>query len=171
VSSQRLPLTALRAALAAASLLTTAFAQAPSPRTPAASDPTRSSTVTLSPFEVMADASNTYQALNTSSLTGTNRSLDRLPITAEIFNAQMMSDLATSDVTALLTKHFTGIGLPDNETSNASGLQSGDVLSMPPKAVGELVVHRDERLALKPLGKGRFALPAGQTVNFELKNS
>lgn len=72
----------------------------------------------------------TYQALNTSSLSGTNRSLDRLPITAEIFNAQMMSDLATSDVTALLTKSFTGIGLPDNGTSNATGLQSGDALSM-----------------------------------------
>jgi len=86
--------------------------------------------VTLSPFEVAADAMDTYQALNTSSLSGTNRSLDRLPITAEIFNAQMLSDLATSDVTALLTKSFTGIGMPDNGTSNASGLQSGDSISM-----------------------------------------
>jgi hypothetical protein len=42
---------------------------------------------------------------------------------------------------------------------------------VPPNAAGELVVHPDERLALKPLGKGRFALPAGQTVNLELKNS
>ncbi|MSU73086.1 MAG: hypothetical protein EXS43_12225 [Opitutus sp.] len=121
---------ALRAAAAVALLLTGAFAQTPSPGAPAATDPTKSQTVTLSPFEVTADPSDTYQALNTSSVTGTNRSLDRLPITAEIFNAQMMSDLATSDVTALLTKHFTGIGLPDNGTSNASGLQSGDVLSM-----------------------------------------
>ena len=123
-------LSALRAAAAAALLLASAFAQSQSPGTPSASDPTKSQTVTLSPFEVTADASDTYQALNTSSLTGTNRSLDRLPITAEIFNAQMMSDLATSDVTALLTKHFTGIGLPDNGTSNSGGLQSGDALSM-----------------------------------------
>jgi outer membrane receptor for ferric coprogen and ferric-rhodotorulic acid len=86
--------------------------------------------VKLNPFEVIADPMDTYQALNTSSLSGTNRSLDRLPITAEIFNAQMLSDLATSDVTTLLTRNFTGIGLPDNGTSNASGLQSGDALSM-----------------------------------------
>lgn len=44
-------------------------------------------------------------------------------------------------------------------------------LTLPPGAAGELVVHPDERLALKPHGKGRFALPAGQTVNIELKHT
>ena len=38
-------------------------------------------TVVLSPFAVIADPSDSYQALNTSSLTGTNRSLEKLPIT------------------------------------------------------------------------------------------
>jgi outer membrane receptor for ferric coprogen and ferric-rhodotorulic acid len=120
-------LVATALALAAAS---PAFAQR---QTSGGADSERSAasdSVALSPFEVVADAEDTYQALNTSSLSGTNRSLDRLPITAEIFNAQMMSDLATSDVTALLTKSFTGIGMPDNGTSSASGLQSGDALSM-----------------------------------------
>ena len=45
------------------------------------------------------------------------------------------------------------------------------ILAVPPNAAGELVVHPDEKLELKPLGKGRFALPAGQTVNIELKHS
>lgn len=44
-------------------------------------------------------------------------------------------------------------------------------LTLPPTAAGELVVHPDEKLELKPLGKGRFALPAGQTVNIELKHT
>jgi alpha-L-rhamnosidase len=44
-------------------------------------------------------------------------------------------------------------------------------LMLPPNAAGELVVQPDEQLALKPLGKGRFALPAGQTVNIELKHT
>jgi hypothetical protein len=44
-------------------------------------------------------------------------------------------------------------------------------LTLPPNAAGELVVHPDERLGLKPLGQGRFALPAGQTVNLELKHT
>ena len=44
-------------------------------------------------------------------------------------------------------------------------------LTLPPNAAGELVVHPDESLMLKALGKGRFALPAGQTVNIELKHT
>lgn len=120
--------------LLAAALALAAGAPALAQRTPAGGPTTErpqgSDSVALSPFEVVADAMDTYQALNTSSLSGTNRPLEKLPITAEIFNSQMMSDLGTSDVTALLTKSFTGIGLPDNGTSNATGLQSGDALSM-----------------------------------------
>jgi hypothetical protein len=44
-------------------------------------------------------------------------------------------------------------------------------LTLPPNAAGELVVHRDEQLALKLIAPGRFALPAGQTVNIELKHT
>ena len=44
-------------------------------------------------------------------------------------------------------------------------------LTLPPNAAGELVVHPDEQLGLKPLGPGRFALPAGQTVTIGLKHT
>ena len=44
-------------------------------------------------------------------------------------------------------------------------------LNLPPNAAGELVVHRDEKLALKLIAPGRFALPAGQAVTIELKHS
>lgn len=44
-------------------------------------------------------------------------------------------------------------------------------LTLPPQAAGELVVHRDERLALKVIAPGRFALPAGQAVTIELKHT
>jgi len=44
-------------------------------------------------------------------------------------------------------------------------------LTLPSNAAGELVVHREERLALKLIAPGRFALPAGQTVNIELKHT
>ena len=118
----------LRVAAAAIALGTSSYAQKQDLGVETSS--TKEKTTVLSPFEVIADPSDSYQALNTSSLTGTNRSLEKLPITAEIFNAQMMSDLGTSDVTKLLTTGFTGIGLPDNGTSNASGLQSGDSVSM-----------------------------------------
>ena len=42
-------------------------------------------------------------------------------------------------------------------------------LTLPPDAAGELVVHPDEKLELKSLGKGRFSLPAGKTVKLRLK--
>jgi hypothetical protein len=44
-------------------------------------------------------------------------------------------------------------------------------LTLPPDAAGELVVHPDEQLALRLIAPGRFALPAGQTVNIELKHT
>ena len=44
-------------------------------------------------------------------------------------------------------------------------------LTLPPTAAGELVVHRDERLALTLISPGRFALPAGRTVTIELKHT
>ena len=44
-------------------------------------------------------------------------------------------------------------------------------LTLPPNAVGELVVHPDEMLNLQSLGKGRFALPAGEVVNIELRHT
>jgi len=125
-------LPAVRATAAVAFLFTSAFAQTPSPGTPAATDPAKSQTVTLSPFEVSADASDTYQALNTTSMTGTNRSLERLPITAEIFNATMMQDLGTSDVVDLLTNRMTGIGAGENGggSSSANGALAGDRFNM-----------------------------------------
>jgi hypothetical protein len=42
------------------------------------------------------------------------------------------------------------------------------ILALPPNAAGELVVYPDEWLGLNLIGKRRFALPGGQTVNSEL---
>lgn len=44
-------------------------------------------------------------------------------------------------------------------------------LTAPRGAAGELVVHGNERLALEPLARGRYALPAGQTLTLTLKHS
>ena len=93
--------------------------------------------VQLSAFEVTVDPNDTYQALNTTSLTGTNRSLERVPITAEIFNSTMMQDLGTSDVVELLTNRMTGIGAGENSggSSAANGALAGDRFNMQTFAV------------------------------------
>jgi hypothetical protein len=63
---------------------------------PAAAD----ETVLLSPFEVMADARDTYDATNTNSITGTNTSLNKTPLDARVFNRTMMDELDVVDVAA-----------------------------------------------------------------------
>lgn len=87
--------------------------------------------IELPPFEVVADPDDSYEALNTTSLSGTNRSLERLPITAEIFNSTRMEDLAVTDVLSLLHNFATGIGPGESGagSSNAQGTQEGDRFS------------------------------------------
>jgi len=83
---------------------------------------------TLQPFEVHVDKADSYEALNFNSLSGTNRSLDKLPITAEVYNSTLLSDLAITDVTQLLTNYATGIvpGEASPASSGASGGAEGD---------------------------------------------
>ncbi len=61
--------------------------------------------VTLTPFEVTADASDTYQAMNTNSITGTNTALGKTPLDAKVFNRQLMDELGVVDMTEMLSKH------------------------------------------------------------------
>ena len=69
----------------------------------------RQETVLLTPFEVTADASDTYQATNTNSLTGTNVSLGKTALDAKIFNRQLMDEMAVVDMTEMLSK-LGGLG-------------------------------------------------------------
>ena len=65
--------------------------------------------VTLTPFEVAADASDTYQAMNTNSITGTNTALGKTPLDAKVFNRQLMDELGVVDMTEMLSK-LGGLG-------------------------------------------------------------
>ncbi len=66
-------------------------------------------TITLSPFEVKADASDTYDATNTNSVTGTNTSLNKTPLDAKVFNRQMMDELGVVDLSQMLSE-VAGLG-------------------------------------------------------------
>ncbi len=73
-----------------------------------------------------------------------------------------LPDLALDVQTPCGPIGFSGKGVPGDRTIR---------LATPPGTAGELVVHPDEQLALKPLGKGRFRLPANQKVTLLLKYS
>ncbi len=77
----------------------------------AAAEPTAgpNGIVALTPFEVVADASDTYQAMNTNSVTGTNTALGKTPLDAKVFNRQLMDELGVVDMTEMLSK-LGGLG-------------------------------------------------------------
>ena len=81
----------------------------------------------LSPFVVEASASDTYEATNTNSVTGTNTPLGKTPLDARIFNRTMMDELGVVDVAAMLSD-FGGTGMPILGSGNHDqrGYQEGD---------------------------------------------
>lgn len=66
-------------------------------------------TINLTPFEVKADLSDTYEATNTNSVTGTNTSLSKTPLDAKVFNRQLMDEMGVVDMTEMLSK-LGGLG-------------------------------------------------------------
>jgi outer membrane receptor protein involved in Fe transport len=65
--------------------------------------------INLTPFEVSVDASDTYQATNTNSITGTNVALGKTALDAKVFNRQLMDELGVVDMTEMLSK-LGGLG-------------------------------------------------------------
>ena len=105
-----------------------ALAQAVVPP-PAKRAPATDETVVLSPFEVMVDATDTYDATNTNSVTGTATSLDKTPLDARIFNRTMIDELDVIDVASMLTA-FGGLGAPvfSAGSEDQRGMQEGDTM-------------------------------------------
>jgi iron complex outermembrane receptor protein len=109
----------------------TGSAQTPPPADSAA----RETAVVLTPFEVLADRRDSYEATNTASLTGINTSLQRVPITADIYNRALLDDLGVTDLNRFLGD-FAGYGSPvtglnqfgrgngDGDVTSADGLRA-----------------------------------------------
>ena len=82
--------------------------------------------IVLTPFEVAADASDTYDALNTNSITGTNTPLSKTPLDAKVFTREMMDDLNVIDMTEMLWK-YGGLGpAVINAAEDVRGTLEGD---------------------------------------------
>lgn len=127
-------------ALASAAVVPVLGQVAATPAAPAAAEPAQvpvvatkpapkpaDETVQLSPFQIVADRNDTYDATNTNSVTGTNLPLDQIPLDAKIFNRTMMDELGVSDVSDMLAQ-FGGLGpaILSPGTQNQSGLLEGD---------------------------------------------
>ena len=92
----------------------------------AADEARQGDAVTLSVFEVKADASDTYDATNTNSVTGTNTPLNKTPLDAKVFNRQLMDDMGIVDMTDILWK-LGGLGpAVINAGEDVRGMVEGD---------------------------------------------
>jgi len=91
--------------------------------------PPKAEPVVLSPFEVISDESNGYDATNTNSLTGIKSSLNEVPVDARILTKKMMSELGGGDVFKLLSD-FGGLGamLQNSGSESQRGMQEGDMI-------------------------------------------
>lgn len=96
--------------LAPFAALSLAFGQtiAPAPATLAAKKPAE--LVTLNPFEVKAEADNSYGALNSNSLTQFNTALNKTPVSADIFTAEFMRDIGATSIEEMLNGYGAGAG-------------------------------------------------------------
>ena len=86
-------------------------------------------TTVLNPFQVVGDTSDTYDATNTNSVTGTSTSLNKTPLDARIFNRTLMDELDIVDVATMLST-FGGLGAPifSAGTEDQRGMQEGDTV-------------------------------------------
>jgi hypothetical protein len=108
-------------------VLLTLHAQSAAPKPATAGVAAAADTVVLSPFEVMAEGNDGYDATNTNSLTGTNTSLNETPVDARILTKQMMTELGGGDIFKLLGD-FGGLGatLFGSGNEDQRGMQEGD---------------------------------------------
>ncbi len=108
-----------------------AFAGAPTDSVRAAASPSPSQAssstdqmVTLSPFEVQADKDNSYGALNSNSITRFNTELVKLPISADIYDATFMKDVAANTVEAMIQTFSSGAGYSGADAGSAAANQT-----------------------------------------------
>lgn len=114
-------------------LATVASAQtAQPPSQPAVAAPAQPASgedsVKLDPFEVKADSSNSYSALNSNSVTRFNTDLNHLAVSADIFDQAFMDDVASTSVEGMIQTYSAGAGYssPAGASGAAAANQPGD---------------------------------------------
>ena len=159
------------ARLAAVILSATASAQVVPPR-PASEAAAKGPAVTLNPFEVKAEADNSYGALNSNSLTQFNTALNRTPVSADIFTEDFMRDISATSIEEMLNGYGAGAGtVMSNPDSDALSQQPGDRVgnqTIGIRGTGGGAVHRDGFSATGPANNfGTTATGISSTFDVE----
>ncbi len=120
---------------------------ASAPAAPSAATKQAEALITLNPFEVKADADNSYGALNSNSITQFNTALNKVPVSADIFTEDFMRDISATSVEEMLNGYGAGAGtVMSNPDSDALSQQPGDRLgnqTIGVRGVSGGAIHRD----------------------------
>ena len=96
-------------------------AAAPSTQTPP------DQAVQLNPYEVKVDKDHGYSALNSNSITGFNASLEKLPLSAQVYDDTFMKDTGSTTVEGMIGAYSAGAGYSGADPGgSASTQQPGD---------------------------------------------
>lgn len=127
--------------------------------------------VELSPFEVRADQDNSYNALETNSITRFRTDLYKLPVTADVFTDAFMRDVAATNVEDMVMTYGGATVVSQDLTGTSFNNQPGDrVGSLGTPTLMNIrglpaSVHRDGFLSISPTSYGR----SQQTDNFSIE--
>ena len=86
----------------------------------------KSTTVTLDPFEVQATPDKSYGELNSNSITAFKTELDKMPVSADVFDQAFLNDTGLTTVEQTLEFYSAGSGVfnsqPDTAAPNSQAL-------------------------------------------------
>lgn len=130
-----------------------------------------SKAIAMDPFAVSSDSDSSYAALNSNSLTRFKAELDKLPMSADIFDQAFMSDIAATSVEAMIQSYSAGAGNASLDQTTGAGSQPGDHVSHQFTQLRGLATTSIERDGLMPLGLfyNPGATIPGTTSNFDIE--
>jgi outer membrane receptor protein involved in Fe transport len=142
----------------------------PAPK-PEVSDETKKDdeVVTLNAFEVHADTSDSYGALESNSITRFRTDLETLPVDASIFTKTFMDDVAATSIEDMLIEYTGAYAGSSDPSANGVAGEAGDRQGSAEFTVGglRLSVRRDGFVAMSVNTRG----PVGATDSFSTERA
>jgi outer membrane receptor protein involved in Fe transport len=125
--------------------------------------------ISLSPFEVRSDATNSYGALQSNSLTAFRMDLAKMPATAQVFTQTFLDDVAATSAQDVLVKYTGLVGADPNNAAapvnNMPGDRDGSGGGLGIRGLSAGVPKRDGLPGLPTLSRG----PTGYNDTFSLE--
>jgi len=127
--------------------------------------PSSEEVVKLTPFDVQADSDKSYGAVNSNSITAFNTELDKLPISADIYDQAFMRDTASTSVESMIEQYSAGAGTANTSGTYEAGDRGGNLIL---RGLATTTFQRDGFMQI-----GSYSNPGatgvGYTTNFDLE--